>query len=141
MLSSSKLARMQIAACGMQALSAACLLQETAVAHMHCGHQACTISLVRAPDWQAATLNQYSDHTCRMSRWYRDPTVPVSRSEYTRFPHAVLEVKLSLAEGQRAPEWVTELINSGMLTEASSPLPWLLGLRCPRAPVTLYSWQ
>ena len=46
------------------------------------------------------------------------------RSEYTRFPHAVLEVKLSLPEGQRAPEWVTGLITSGMLTEVHpcSPL-------------------
>jgi VTC domain len=27
----------------------------------------------------------------------------------THFPHAVLEVKLSLAQGQSAQEWVTEL--------------------------------
>ena len=41
------------------------------------------------------------------------------RSEVTRFPHAVLEVKLSLAEGQEAPEWVRDLIDSGYLTEVS----------------------
>ena len=50
-------------------------------------------------------------------RWYRDPTLPVGRTEITRFPHAVLEVKLSLAEGETAPAWVTELLESGMLTE------------------------
>ncbi len=50
-------------------------------------------------------------------RWYRDPSLPVGRTEITRFPHAVLEVKLSLAEGETAPAWVTELIESGMLTE------------------------
>ena len=42
---------------------------------------------------------------------------PVPRTEITRFPHAVLEVKLSLPEGQSAPEWVTDLIESGFLTE------------------------
>lgn len=39
-------------------------------------------------------------------RWYRDPSLPVHRTEITRFPHAVLEVKLSLQEGQTAPAWV-----------------------------------
>ncbi len=29
-------------------------------------------------------------------RWFRDPSKPVPRSEITRFPHAVLEVKLQL---------------------------------------------
>jgi len=56
--------------------------------------------------------------SCAISgRWYRDPSLPIPRSEITRFPHAVLEVKLSLAEGQEAPEWVQELIDSGYLTE------------------------
>jgi len=50
-------------------------------------------------------------------RWYRDPSLPVARTEVTRFPHAVLEVKLSLPEGQTAPPWVQELLDSGYLTE------------------------
>eukprot|EP00198_Chlamydomonas_reinhardtii_P008320 XP_001697657.1 predicted protein [Chlamydomonas reinhardtii] len=50
-------------------------------------------------------------------RWYRDPSLPVTRTEITRFPHAVLEVKLSLQEGQTAPAWVQELLDSGYLTE------------------------
>lgn len=58
--------------------------------------------------------------TCaEAGRWYRDPALPVPRTELTRFPHAVLEVKLSLPEGQSAPEWVTELIESGYLVEVN----------------------
>lgn len=52
-------------------------------------------------------------HLCR----YRDPSLPVGRAEVTRFPHAVLEVKLSLAEGDASPAWVQDLISSGMCTE------------------------
>ena len=40
------------------------------------------------------------------ARWYRDPTLPVPRTDITRFPHAVLEVKLSLRQGEEAPEWI-----------------------------------
>lgn len=36
----------------------------------------------------------------------RDPILPINRSEITRFPHAVLEVKLSLGQGQSSPAWV-----------------------------------
>ncbi|KAF8057149.1 VTC4 [Scenedesmus sp. PABB004] len=50
-------------------------------------------------------------------RWYRDPSLPINRNEITRFPHAVLEVKLSLGQGQEAPAWVQELLESGYLTE------------------------
>lgn len=56
--------------------------------------------------------------TCAASgRWYRDPSLPTQRTEITRFPHAVLEVKLSLPEGQVAPPWVQELLDSGYLVE------------------------
>lgn len=47
----------------------------------------------------------------------RDPALPVPHDEITSFPHAVLEVKLALKEGEEPPEWVTNLIESGMLTE------------------------
>ena len=50
-------------------------------------------------------------------RWYRDPGLPIHRTEITRFPHAVLEIKLALSEGEQAPEWVTELVDSGLVTE------------------------
>jgi SPX domain protein involved in polyphosphate accumulation len=34
-------------------------------------------------------------------RWFRDPSKPVPKKEITRFPHAVLEVKLQLKVGGR----------------------------------------
>ena len=40
---------------------------------------------------------------------FRDPELELARTDITRFPHAVLEVKLSLAEGTEAPAWVREL--------------------------------
>jgi len=50
-------------------------------------------------------------------RWYRNPYIPLPPTEITRFPHAVLEVKLSLKEGQEAPKWVRDLIEGGMCTQ------------------------
>lgn len=50
-------------------------------------------------------------------RWYRDPSVQLQRTEVTRFPHGVLEVKLSLPEGEAQPAWLQELLDSGYLTE------------------------
>lgn len=38
-----------------------------------------------------------------MDRWFRDPSKPVPRNEITRFPHAVLEVKLQLKVGRARP--------------------------------------
>lgn len=38
-------------------------------------------------------------------------------NEITRFPHAVLEIKLQLEGEDQTPPWVTELLNSGMLLE------------------------
>lgn len=48
-------------------------------------------------------------------RWFRDPSLPIHRTEVTRFPHAVLQLDLSLEQGQTTPEWVAELIESGRL--------------------------
>eukprot|EP00696_Hemimastix_kukwesjijk_P015625 gnl/Hemi2/3849_TR1352_c0_g1_i1.p1 gnl/Hemi2/3849_TR1352_c0_g1~~gnl/Hemi2/3849_TR1352_c0_g1_i1.p1 ORF type:complete len:751 (-),score=282.81 gnl/Hemi2/3849_TR1352_c0_g1_i1:75-2207(-) len=49
--------------------------------------------------------------------WYRPERVALKRSEITHFPHGVLEVKLQLEEGQECPEWVNELVNSGLVHE------------------------
>jgi SPX domain protein involved in polyphosphate accumulation len=40
-------------------------------------------------------------------RWYRDPNKPVPLNEITRFPHAVLEIKLQLEDENMTPPWVT----------------------------------
>ncbi len=52
------------------------------------------------------------------AKWFRDPDKPCAMNEITRFPHAVLEVKLELGGANtEPPAWVTELQNSGMLYE------------------------
>lgn len=56
--------------------------------------------------------------TCALAgRWYRDPKLPIHRTEITRFPHAVLEIKLALPDGAAPPEWVQDLMSSGLITE------------------------
>jgi len=55
--------------------------------------------------------------TANMSAWYRDPTKPVPLTEITRFPHAILEVKLQLEGDAQTPAWVQSLLNSGMIME------------------------
>ncbi|KAI8103362.1 hypothetical protein M9435_004701 [Picochlorum sp. BPE23] len=52
-------------------------------------------------------------------RWFRDPSLPVHRTEVTRFPHAVLDLRLALAKGQETPSWVQDLVMSGMLDEVN----------------------
>lgn len=53
-----------------------------------------------------------------MSVWHRDPSVTLNNTEITRFPHAVLEIKLEMkGENSTPPKWVTDLQNSGMLYE------------------------
>jgi uncharacterized membrane protein YidH (DUF202 family) len=50
--------------------------------------------------------------------WHRDPKLMIEHNQITRFPHAVLEVKLELkGENTTPPKWVTALQNSGMLYE------------------------
>jgi SPX domain protein involved in polyphosphate accumulation/uncharacterized membrane protein YidH (DUF202 family) len=51
------------------------------------------------------------------SHWYRDPEQPVPFNQITRFPHAVLEVKLCLPQDELQPQWVSDLIDSDMLLE------------------------
>lgn len=59
--------------------------------------------------------------TCSAAgRWYRDPSLPILRSEITRFPHAVLEFKLALPDGESPPEWVSDLMESGLITSSMS---------------------
>jgi len=55
--------------------------------------------------------------TANGDAWYRDPTKPVPLTEITRFPHAILEVKLQLEGDARTPDWVQGLLDSGMIME------------------------
>jgi uncharacterized membrane protein YidH (DUF202 family) len=50
--------------------------------------------------------------------WHRDPSKNLAYDEITRFPHAILEIKLELkGDSASPPQWVTDLQNSGMLYE------------------------
>jgi len=55
-------------------------------------------------------------------RWYRDPSLPINRTEIARFPYAVLELDLSLSVGMTTPTWVQELIESGEMQSSFLPL-------------------
>lgn len=53
-----------------------------------------------------------------MTVWHRDPSQTIEHNQITRFPHAVLEIKLELkGENSSPPKWVTDLQNSGLLYE------------------------
>ena len=53
-----------------------------------------------------------------MKTWHRNPEWILQNDEITRFPHAVLEIKLELKGGNMtAPKWVSDLQNSGLLYE------------------------
>lgn len=68
-------------------------------------------------DTNLTMISEITKETQSGARWYRDPSLPVPLDEITRFPHAVLEIKLCLPEGQAQPSWVTELIESGLLLQ------------------------
>lgn len=50
-------------------------------------------------------------------RWFRSSSTAIPPTQITRFPHAVLEIKLQLEDESKTPLWVNELIHSGMLLE------------------------
>jgi len=53
-----------------------------------------------------------------MKTWHRNPGWILQPNEITRFPHAVLEIKLELKGGNMtAPKWVSDLQNSGLIYE------------------------
>jgi SPX domain protein involved in polyphosphate accumulation/uncharacterized membrane protein YidH (DUF202 family) len=55
-----------------------------------------------------------------LGRWFRDPSLPLHRTEVTHFPHAVLDLKLSLTGEQETPAWVQELVSCGDLEEMNN---------------------
>ncbi len=54
-------------------------------------------------------------------RWFREtlnPSInPIPSNEITRFPHAILEIKLQIQDENSTPQWVTNLLQSGKLLE------------------------
>ena len=68
-------------------------------------------------DTNLCMIHERTNDVLSGNRWYRDPNVNVPLNEITRFPHAVLEVKLQLEQEGQTPVWVNELVHSGMLME------------------------
>lgn len=68
-------------------------------------------------DTNLCMIVERTEDVVRGDRWYRDPSVPVPKNEITRFPHAVLEVKLQLEDENSIPAWVTELIESDLVMQ------------------------
>ena len=69
-------------------------------------------------DTNLCMISERGYDTQGRAKWYRDPEKPLMDNEITRFPHAILEVKIELGGATtKPPEWVTELLNSGMLYE------------------------
>ncbi len=68
-------------------------------------------------DTNLTMICERTKETLNGERWYRDPNVAVPLTEITRFPHAILEIKLQLEDESSTPKWVTELLNSGKLLE------------------------
>ena len=48
-------------------------------------------------------------------RWYRDASKNIPRNEITRFPFAVLELKLAMDETDDLPDWLRPLVDSDAL--------------------------
>ena len=59
--------------------------------------------------------------------WHRDPHKPLLNTEITRFPHAILEVKLNLGPTDVTPQWVLDLQSSGLLYEVHKYSKFLHG--------------
>ena len=65
-------------------------------------------------------VNERTPEILRGARWYRDTAnnySPIGLHEITRFPHAVLEIKLEVQDESATPQWVSDLIASGKLLE------------------------
>ncbi len=62
-------------------------------------------------------LNMINENKPGTNRWFRDPSLPYKEGDITRFPHAILEVKLQLSDESETPQWISDLLNSGMLHE------------------------
>ena len=83
----------------------------------HSNSVRCSIdtNLTLVNEIQKAEFDPLDDHTRKeptLLRWYRDATKGIPAHEITRFPFAVLELKLALAEGEDQPEWTKPLVDS-----------------------------
>ena len=70
-----------------------------------------------------------------MNVWHRDKSWILDKTEITRFPHAVLEIKLEMGgDTLSPPQWVTDLQNSGM-PQIFQVCAWVCGVAARRSPL------
>lgn len=69
-------------------------------------------------DTNLCMISERGYDTRNGEQWHRDSNQTLLNTQITRFPHAVLEIKLELSgENITPPVWVQELQNSGLLFE------------------------
>jgi hypothetical protein len=69
-------------------------------------------------DTNLTMVNERTKDALHGLRWYRNENQnTMATNEITRFPHAILEVKLQLQDEASTPQWVKDLIESGKLLE------------------------
>lgn len=82
-----------------------------------CDTNLCLINEVQDGDLAAplAAGEKGGDAGDGRRRWYRDARVEIPRSEIARFPFAVLELKLALAESDGLPDWLAPVVEGAAL--------------------------
>jgi SPX domain protein involved in polyphosphate accumulation len=76
-----------------------------------------------------------------MRVWHRDSSEILAKDEITRFPHAILEIKIELkGENMTPPKWLTALQNSGMLYEVSESERFTSSSFCPRLKLNWFAF-
>ena len=102
----------------LQAVQAKQLYPTTRTQYMRTAFQIPFDATVRVSlDTNLCMINERGIKLDGGKRWHRDPDKPISDKDIIRFPHAILEIKLQLNEGDPAPDWVKDLISSSMLYE------------------------
>jgi len=89
-------------------------------------------------------LDLIAEHGYRDNRWGRDliNESMVADSEICHFPHAVLEIKLSLELGQEAPQWVQNLLKKDYIISCGKFSKFIHGcaVLLPRKVTLLPCW-
>jgi VTC domain/Domain of unknown function (DUF202) len=102
-----------------QAIAAKQLVPTVRTQYMRTAFQIPFDATVRASlDTNLCMISEHGYDLEKMKVWHRDPSAILAKHEITRFPHAILEIKLQLkGDNMVYPKWLTNLQNSGMLYE------------------------
>lgn len=102
-----------------EAIAAKQLVPTVRTQYMRTAFQIPFDATVRASlDTNLCMISEHGYNLENMEVWHRDPSELLAKNEITRFPHAILEIKLQLkGDNMVYPKWLTNLQNSGMLYE------------------------